>query len=170
MTPSMGVTVNRQGLADTFGVSVPVVDRWVKAGCPVQKRGSRGIEWEFYVPDVIRWRTEKAIEEATGEEPTDSEAVLLRKLVAETELAELKLAKERSLVAPVDEFERVTAKLLATIQTRVMNVPDRAALQLLGCTDEREFKAKLSAELRLALENAAAADVNIEPGEDDEGE
>lgn len=168
----MAVTVNRQGVADSFGVALTTVDRWIRDGCPVQKRGSRGIDSEFILSDVIRWRTEKAVAEAAGNEPTDAEEVQLRKLVAETELAELKLAKERGLVAPVDEFERVTAKLLATIQTRVMNVPDRAALQLLGCTDEREFKSKLSAELRLALENAAAADINIEPGDEmeDEGE
>lgn len=166
----MAVMVNRQGVAESFGVALSTVDNWVRAGCPVQKRPGRGLESEFVLSDVIKWRTEKAVEDATREDPTDAEAVMLRKLVAETELAELKLAKERELVAPVEEFERVTAKLLATIQTRVMNVPDRAALQLLGCTDEREFKTKLSAELRLALENAAAADVNIEPGEDDEGE
>lgn len=38
-----------------------------------------------------------------------------------------------------------------------MNVAQRAAHQLLGCTDETEFKTKLRAEMVLALEGAARA-------------
>ena len=168
----MGVKVNRQGLADSFGAAPPAIDRWIKQGCPISKRGSRGVEWEFDLADVIRWRVDVAVREATGDGPSNMDAAKLRKMSAEAELAELELAKAVGDVAPIRDFERTTARLMSTIQTNVMNVPARAVLQLLGCTDETEFKTKMRAELTLALEQSAAAEVEIDDADeaDDDGE
>lgn len=163
-----GKQVNRTELATLFGVSLPTVDGWVRNGIPHHRPlGSRSVM--FNTADVANWLRDRAREEATGAAPADEQQLKRRKLLAETEEAELKLAKAKGEVAPVREFERATAGLMATIRQNIMNVPARAVLQLLGCTDEAEFKAKLRAELVLALETAAEAEIDMED-EDEEGD
>lgn len=161
-----GRQVNRTELATLFGVSFPTVDGWVRNGCPNTKPlGSRSAV--FNTADVANWLRDRAKEEATGNAPADELQLKRRKMLAETEKAELELAKAKGDVAPVREFERATAGLMAVIRQNVLNVPARAVLQLLGCTDEAEFKTKLRAELVLALETAAEAEIDMDEDEDD---
>lgn len=163
-----GKNVNRTEIGTLFGVSLPTVDGWVRNGCPFTKPlGSRSVI--FNTADVANWLRERAKEEATGTAPADEQQLKRRKLLAETEKSELELAKAKGEVAPVREFERATAGLMAVIRQNILNVPARAVLQLLGETDEAQFKAKLRAELVLALETAAEAEINMED-EDDDGE
>lgn len=162
--------VNRQDLAGAMGVSLPTVDRWIKEGCPVKTRGRKGIAWEFVLGDVIAWWGERERENAAGAETSDVEELKRRKLAAEAGEAELRFARARGEVALIAEFERAQAKLMATIQANIMNVPARAVLQLLGETDERTFKQRLRAELQLALEQAAEADLGLDDDDAEEGE
>lgn len=157
-----GTEVTRAGLADVFGVALTTVDTWVRTGCPCLVRGSRGVPAKFNTADVAQWLRDKAREEASGAAFADEAELKRRKLAAETAKAELELAKAKGDVAPVREFERATAMVMAAIRANVMNVPGRAVLQLLGETDEREFKAKLRAELVLALETAAESELDLE--------
>lgn len=48
--------VNKAGLAAFFECSVPTVDAWIRRGCPSISRGSRGMQWQFDVLDVAKWR------------------------------------------------------------------------------------------------------------------
>lgn len=162
----MGVKLNRSGLAEHMGISLPTVDRWVKDGMPVVQRGARGVEWAFDLSDVIRWWGDRKVEAATGA-VDDLQEIEKRTAKAKMETAELELAKKRGEVAPIAEFERAQASLMAAIRQNVLNVPQRAVLQLLGETDELTFKQKLRAELTLALDQAATADLTP-PDEDDE--
>ncbi|WP_333670018.1 hypothetical protein, partial [Acinetobacter guillouiae] len=95
----------------------------------------------------------------------NKEELELRKQKAETELAELKLAKEKGEVALISEFERAQSIAFSIIRSNILNIPQRAVLQLLGETDERTFKEKLRAELVLALETVA--DLDIEDDDDE---
>ena len=161
-----GQQCNKGELCAIFGVSPPTVDGWVRNGCPIVQRGARGVAATFNTADVARWLRDKAREEGSGTAVADEAELKRRKLAAETAKAELELAKAKGEVAPVREFERVQAAMDAAIRANVMNVPARAVLQLLGCTDETEFKAKLRAELVLALETAADAELDVEEDED----
>jgi phage terminase Nu1 subunit (DNA packaging protein) len=145
------------------------VDKWVREGCPVRTRGRKGIEWAFYLPDVIEWFAKRKADAAGGDAKATEEELKRRKLEAETGKAELEFAKARGEVAPVREFERATAKLMAAIRANVMNVPARAVLQLLGETDETTFKQTLRAELTLALEQSAQIDFDLDD-DDEEGQ
>ncbi|CAG2144468.1 hypothetical protein LMG31506_03012 [Cupriavidus yeoncheonensis] len=162
----MGVRLNRSGLAEHVGVSLPTVDRWVKEGMPVLQRGGRGVEWSFDLADVIRWYADRKAE-AAGGATDDLEEIEKRTARAKMEQAELALAKAKGEVAPLQEFERAQASMMAAIRQNVMNVPQRAVLQLLGETDEMTFKQKLRAELTLALEQAATADLTPPDDEDE---
>lgn len=162
--------VNRQGLAEAMGVSLPTIDRWITEGCPYRVRGKKGIQWEFAVPDVVAWWGNRERENAAGTSAADENELKRRKLLAETRKAELDFAKAAGEVAPVAEFERATARMLAGIRANVMNVPARAVLQLLGETDETTFKQCLRAELTLALEQSSVVDFDLEDDADDEGD
>lgn len=162
----MGARLNRNGIAEAMGVSLPTIDRWVKEGMPVVQRGGRGVEWVFDSADVIRWHVDRRVSQAAGDAPTDLEEIEKRTATAKMLQAELDLAKKRGEVAAIRDFERAQAKAFAEIRTNVMNVPQRVVLQLIGCTDETEFKTKLRAELTLALQAAAEADLTL-PDEED---
>ncbi len=157
----MGVKLNRSGLAEHMGVSLPTVDRWVKSGAPVVRRGSRGVEWSFDLTDVISWYAERTADARAGA-VDDIEEIERRTARAKMERAELELAIAKSEVAPVSEFERAQSAIMASIRQNIMNVPSRAVLQLLGETNESEFKRKLRAELTAALEQAARAEIEID--------
>lgn len=164
-----GQTLNRGEVAAFFGVTPPTVDGWVRAGCPV-KKGQRGVASEFNSADVAAFLREKARQEGSGTSLADETELKRRKLAAEAERAELELAKEKGEVAPVREMERAQAAAMAAIRANMRNVPGRAVLQLLGCTDELEFKNKLMDEIDLALVTAAEADLDLGDDEDDEDE
>lgn len=164
----MGQKLNRSDLAAFIGVSLPTVDRWIKDGMPVVRRGGRGIEWEFDSADVIKWLGDRRAADASGTAISDLAEIERRTKFATMQKAELELAKAKGEVAPIKEFERAQAKAMAEIRANVMNVPARAVLQLLGETDETAFKQKLAAELRLALETAAAADLTLDDDDEDD--
>ena len=157
-----GKQVTRQALADVFGVSLPTIDAWVRNGCPFVEKGGRGQEWQFNTAQVSKWLRDRDVEEATGGIPDDIEQLRIRKQKAETELAELELAEKKGEVALIAEFERAQSMVFAAIRANIMNVPQRAVLQLLGETDERTFKEKLKAELILALETSAEEELEEE--------
>lgn len=48
--------MNRTKLAEFFGVAMPTIDSWVRAGCPYVQRGNRGHEWRFDALEVTDWR------------------------------------------------------------------------------------------------------------------
>lgn len=169
-TKGKGQLVNRAELSDVFGVVTTTIDAWVRAGCPAVERGSKGVAWTFNTADVARWREDERAKQAVGTAPQDAAELDKRRRVAETLTAELTLAKARDEVAPVEEFERATSRLLATIRANIMNVPARAVLQLLGETNAATFKEKLRDELTLALTQSADADLRLEDEDDEQDE
>ena len=160
-----GQLLNRAEAAEFFGVALTTVDQLMRHGCPVERAAKRGEAHKFNSAELARWLREKAIEQATGQTTADETELKRRRLQAETGKSELEFAKARGDVAPIYEFERAQAKMMAVIRTNIMNVPARAVLQLLGETNEADFKAKLRAELILALEQSAAAEFEIDDDE-----
>jgi terminase small subunit / prophage DNA-packing protein len=167
LAKAKGQIVSRAGISEMWGVALTTVDAWVRAGCPVVQRGSRGVEWAFNTADVAKWRENRAAEQAVGKGPLDEEELKKRKLAAETALAELELAKAKALVAPLDQVERMVSRAFAEVRTGVRNVPGRVVSLLIGETDERRFKQVLREELDQALEALANADL---AGSDEEGD
>lgn len=83
----------------------------------------------------------------------------VRLTAAQADREELELAKARSEVAPVADFERALSRTMAEIRANVLNVPQRVVLSLLGETDEARFKSVLRGELSDALAQSADADL-----------
>lgn len=171
MARGKGQTVNRTGLAAVFGVSLPTVDAWTRAGCPGVKKGSgKGGGWEFDTSDVAGWLQERAAAEAGGTDVADENAVKRRTAAIRLRADELDLAKQMGLVAPVAEFERAQAKLFAMLRQAVMTVPARVSMSLVGEKSELRIKSVLTAELTAALTKVANLDFDLaeDDAEDDE--
>ncbi|ADV83863.1 hypothetical protein AciPR4_3105 [Terriglobus saanensis SP1PR4] len=82
----------------------------------------------------------------------------LRKLRAEADLVELKLASARGEVAAIADVERVLAASSISIQTQLLAVPSRLATQMLGLEDHGRAIAILEAEMRQVLTNLSTID------------
>lgn len=168
-----GRTVNRTGLAETFGVAMPTVDMWRKDGCPVVTIGGRGKEWEFDTAAVAAWLRERDVRSATGDKQVDKEELNRRRLEADTLRSELELAKAREEVAPVSQIEKMVARAFAEVRAGMRNLPGRCVTQLIGETDERRFKAVMMDEINQVLESMAKADLTdgyTEGDDDDDSE
>lgn len=162
----MGI-VNRTGLARDLGVNLSTVDHWVRKGCPVIAKGSRGKEWKFDTAAVHAWDVQQKIAEATGAEKADGDELRRRKLQAETELAEIEVAKARELVVGVSQVQRNQANIFAEIQINLRNIPNRIAASIIGLTDERAVKAIILAEIDLTLTALADSETVIVGGDDE---
>lgn len=120
------------------------------------------------VQGYIRFLQDRTIRGGGGITAIDYHVEKGRLTKAQADVAELEVATARGDVALIREFERAQSMAMAAIRANVMNVPTRAVMQLLGCTDETEFKEKLRAELMLALETAANTDLEPPADEDDD--
>jgi phage terminase Nu1 subunit (DNA packaging protein) len=155
-----GKQVNRTEASAIFGVAMNTIDSWVRQGCPVLKRGTgRGNPTIFNTADVAQWLREKSVQEATGDRVADEDELKRRRLVADTELAELNLAKAKADVIPIDQAERMVSRAFAEVRAGMRNVPGRVVSQLIGETDERRFKSVLLEEIDQALTALAEADL-----------
>lgn len=160
MARGQGQKVNRSQLADVFGISLPTVDAWVRAGCPFDQRGGAGKEWAFDTADVARWREKRAAEEAAGGDLDDEAALKKRKLLAEVRVSELEALRAMGEVAPVADMQRAITRVMAELQGKMRGAfVSRLVTQLLGETDERAFKRIALAEVDSALEILSGIDV-----------
>jgi phage terminase Nu1 subunit (DNA packaging protein) len=167
MAKGQGQKVNRKQLADVFGISLPTVDAWVRSGCPFDQKGERGKEWIFDTADVMRWREQRAADDAAGQDVQDDAALKRRKLSAEAKAAELDLLLRMGQVADIAAMERVWSRMLAELQSNLRGAfVSRCESQLLGETDGRAFKRILLAEVDSSLDCLADMDLS-EPDDDD---
>jgi phage terminase Nu1 subunit (DNA packaging protein) len=163
MAKGRGQKVNKAGLAGVFGVSLVTIEAWIRNGCPVEEKGAgKGKPWVFDTASVAEWRERLVKEEAGGEGVQDEAALNRRKLLAQTLSAELALANEKGLVAPIDEFERAWARIFARIRQNVLAVPQRVSATLVGERSEQRIKEVLRAELVTALTQSTKNDASDE--------
>lgn len=154
-----GRVVSRAELADLFGVSAPTVDRWVAQGCPVEKEGGRGRAYQFNSASVAEWRADLIRSEGRETSHAGEAELLLRELAAKTELAELKLAEAKKLVAPVEEMARAVGMANAAVRAALLAIPDRVTRLVVGEMDERKIKIILRDEIREALLSLSRAEL-----------
>lgn len=174
---SKGQVVNRADLANINGVSLPTIDDWVRRGCPVMQRGARGRAWQFNTAEVRNWRDDDIRAQAVEAGPVTKDELILRKLRAETEQAELDLSKARNELVPVEQFDRAMTKAFGEVRAGFRNVlPSRAARRLIGESDETKMKEVLIDEvdqILLVLSDSDLiheTDLEVEDDEEDDDE
>lgn len=170
-----GQILNRSQMADNLGVAMTTLDDWIRRGCPVVERGGRGRAWKFNSAAVRSWRDNDIRAELKDTRNASTEELKRRKLQAETEQAELELAKAKEELVPVEQYGRALAKAFGEVRAGIRNVvPGRAARRVVGETDETRIKEVVLEEVDQALEVLAdsdlvnEADIELEDeGEDD---
>jgi len=166
-----GQLLNRTQMADHLGVAMPTLDDWVRRGCPVVERGGRGRSWKFNSAEVRAWRDEDIRAELQDTRHASTDELKRRKLQAETEQAELDLARAKEEVVPIEQFERALDKAFGEVRAGMRNVlPGRAARRLLGETDETRIKEVLLEEIDQQLEALADTDLISEADVEDDPE
>lgn len=85
-----------------------------------------------------------------------------RKMAADADLAELEFAKQKNLVAPIEQIELFLSNAFAMVRTNMLNIPERVTARIVGSTDERHVKSVLVDEIRQALLEIANADLPVE--------
>ena len=163
-----GQIVTRAELATIFGVTPPTIDRWVSQGCPVEKEGGRGRAYEFNTAAVREWREQLIRDDARSTSTASEQDLLRRQLAAQTELAELKLAEAKQLVAPVEHMRKAMALANAGVRAQMRNLADRVPRMIVGETDEARIKAVIRSEVDQAL--TALAGATLVTDEDIEGD
>ncbi|MDN7805425.1 terminase small subunit [Burkholderia gladioli] len=147
MTAVFEMEVTDADLAAMFGMTT----RWIRdrvADGTIARVGRNRYPLGDSVQALIAYQTGGDVGEALNQ-------ARLRKLNADASRSELELAEAQRLVAPISEFEFAQSHMCQVIRANMRNVPRRAELQLLGETNSVVFKAKLLAEIDLALSQAA---------------
>lgn len=169
-----GIILNRIETANHFGIAATTLDDWIRRGCPVVQRGSRGVQWQINSAEVHKWREDDIRSQSTGTKVATNEELIKRKLAADVASAELAFAKEAELVAPIEQTERLLVKAFGEVRASLRNVlPARAARRLIGESDPSKIKAILLDEIDTALEALSddelltEADLDIDPEDDD---
>lgn len=154
--------VNRIQLAEFLGVSGPTVDARVERGMPIKTKGKKGQQSEFETADVLDWHVNHKItrDNPRGifaeeyEDPAKNSARELqrRKLQAETEMAEIELAKKRELVVLVEDAVSEISAAVANLRAQLLNLPRRAAPLIVGETDVDNVKDTLDREVNELLQ------------------
>lgn len=143
-------------VAALLGVSDRMVRNYVKdKGLPCKGDGrSRLFVWR----DVLEWYVQYRLEMAgsrgneqqapEGDEGETLDQALCRKTIAEADLKELQLAKERALVVSVADVERNIADVGKSIQTKILGFPTKLVGRVFGMKDRNALKAVLDSEAR----------------------
>lgn len=135
------VHVNKQELAELFAISVPTVDSWIKAGCPVEQRGTHGKPYVFDVSKVADWRQQVEERERAAQIEREGKLQVLqlnllpapevpsggmtqkdRREAIQTALLEDRLRRERREVIPRDEVRADYEAVFQLLRQRLTSV------------------------------------------------
>lgn len=155
--------VNRAQLAEILGISGPTVDARVERGMPIKTKGKKGQQSEFETADVIDWHVKHRITKENprgifAEDQHDDPAknsnreLQRRKLQAETESAEIDLAKKKGLVVLIEDAVATIADAVANLRAQLLNLPRRTAPLVVGETDVDIIKETLDREVNELLQ------------------
>lgn len=159
-----GKQVSQSECAVFFGVHRNTVGNWLKKDCPyIQKANKRsGKDWILDTAEVAQWREDIAIKNALGDLPDDAELLKTRKLKAETTIVEIEAAKQRGEVALIDEMEKDTRDIMISICTRMLLIPKRVSMHLVGVDTETEIARIIDDEIRQGLSESAEIELEDE--------
>jgi phage terminase Nu1 subunit (DNA packaging protein) len=148
-------------LAHLLNVSRTTLAAWIRDGMPYLKRADRdeGIPWVFDIAEVVRWREERAAQ-GNGT-PTDYLEAQTRKMAAEAELAEIKLAKERGDAVSIRDTEKAWSNIMVNFRAKMLTLPQRLAPILVGQSNERAIAGMLKEEIYQALDELSRMTVDV---------
>ncbi|MCM3565194.1 terminase small subunit [Hydrogenophaga intermedia] len=139
--------VTADDLAGLFRVSRRRIEQLAQQG--TLTRVARG---RYRLQDAVHAMLDELAER---EGPSELQAERLRKLRAEATMAELELARQRGLVAPIAEFEASQFRFTEMVKQNMLQLPHRLTIRLLNESDETRFKEAVRGEVITVLTNAS---------------
>jgi phage terminase Nu1 subunit (DNA packaging protein) len=137
-------TVDVTKVASALNLDERRVQQLVKEGMPRETRGQydpvKCMLW--YIRFLQSALEKKAVPTLDGGFVGEREE-RVRLLRADADLREMELARERSLVISINDYERTLADLILTTKARIMAIPPRLAPDLVGETSRVMVQAKL---------------------------
>lgn len=155
-TPDELNALDTEDVAALLGVSARMVRNYVKEKqlpCSDDPRGRR-----FVWKDVLEWYVRYRLEadgnggsEADAEEAEEGEnfnQACLREKIADADLKELKLARERGETVSVHDAQKLFSNVAKALQTKLLGMPAKMAGQVTGLKDKSKVRDILDREVR----------------------
>lgn len=161
-------TVNVTKVASALNLTEQRVQQLVHEGLPREGRGQydpvKCMLW--YIRYLQQALEKKAVPTLEGGFVGEREE-RVRLLRADADLREIELAKERSQVIAIADYERTLADLILTTKARIMAIPPRLAPELIGETSRVMIQAKLEKACKESLAYLARMEnhKNVGPAE-----
>jgi phage terminase Nu1 subunit (DNA packaging protein) len=158
---------NKAELAAFFDVSLPTIESWVRRGCPVVQRGSKGVSWVFDLLQVSEWKFSGMAPQGAGEDGEIDPSRLPpaeRKAWFESEIKRRDLQVRDGELIPASDLELCIATAFAAIAQGVRAIPDNLERRI-GCgADVAETVGQILDEEMSALADRLAqlSPVNLE--------
>ena len=175
-----GRIVSRVDLASLCGVSLTTVDTWLRKGCPIVERGSKGREARIDLAAVVDWRIKTAVADAvSGIEGDDGrvskDEADRRRAVANAISAEVAADEDLKSVMSRFDGEAMMSDFCQALRSALSNVGAKIANRTAAMTRPAEIRDFCQEAVNKAF-GAAEADLRErwagEPDEDggDSGE
>lgn len=136
--------VNRNGLAQIFGVSVNTIDKWRQKGMPYISEGGNGQAYEYSVADCLAWYEKDQAEAAAkksemdeyiakrqaeflGFEPDAEQSNLTPaqvKDLASAQLVHMQAAAKRRTLVSVEEMVELFSTIFSEVRSALDGQPD----------------------------------------------
>jgi len=159
-----GKEVNQSELSHIIDVSVVTIRAWEKEGMPVLQKGSRGKSATYNTADVIRWCEQRLLSKITAGREEDGAVISedegrRRKVVAEAQLAELKLAVESGELVEIEAVGAEVDTVLSGVRARLLAIPGTLALTLTNEPDPAVVRDRVFDEISGALNELSGTDL-----------
>ncbi|HEX6925662.1 MAG TPA: terminase small subunit [Longimicrobiaceae bacterium] len=158
------LTSSQKELADLFGVSRETIRQWVLEGMPTRTVSG---QTRYVARECVQWRRDRDREAGRPDSPVEAEE-RARKLRADADLAELRLAERRRQLVPAAEVEHEWDRICSVLRSRILAVRGRWAPRVLGLGTMPEATGVLDDLTRDLLSVLAAAADEVEAGDEAE--
>lgn len=151
--------VDKEKLAQIFGISTITIDGWIRADMPCERRGGKGVSYQFNTADVINWVRERERAKGSGVkvqaaiDPNDPRA---RTAMAQAKMKELELAQKQGDLLPAQAMLDMVEEQYTAARSRLLLIAARAAPLVAAEEDEAECERILVSEVHEALAELSA--------------
>ena len=145
-------TVDVEKVATALNLEKRRVQQLVKEGMPREERGQydpvKCMLWYIrYLQIALEKKAVPTLEKGFVGEREER----VRLLRSQADLSEMELARQRSLVISIADYERTFADLILTTTAQFMAIPSRVASEVVGETSRIMVQAKIEKSVKEAL-------------------
>jgi phage terminase Nu1 subunit (DNA packaging protein) len=145
-------TVDVEKVASALNLEKRRVQQLVKEGMPREAHGQydpvKCMLWYIrYLQNALEKKTVPTLEGGFVGERGER----VRLLRSQADLSEMELARQRSLVISIADYDRTLADLILTTKSRLMAIPARVAPEVVGETSRLMVVAKIEKAVKEAL-------------------